>query len=85
VAELIEAAVRSGARELAVGVEPRLSEMTAASGTDRALGVAARSRALLADDGEAADLYAEAIERLGRSRMRVDLARAHLRSGGCTA
>ena len=84
-AELIEAAVRSGARELAVGVEPRLSEMTAASGTDRALGVAARSRALLADDGEVADLYAEAIERLGRSRMRVDLARAHLRSGGCTA
>jgi DNA-binding CsgD family transcriptional regulator len=80
-AELIEAAVRSGARELAVGVEPRLSEMTAASGTDWALGIAARSRALLADDGDAADLHAEAIERLGRSRMRVDLARAHLLHG----
>jgi RNA polymerase sigma factor (sigma-70 family) len=80
-AELIEAAVRSGARELAVGVEQRLSEMTAASGTNWALGVAARSRALLAEDGEAADLYAEAIERLGRSRMRVDLARAHLLHG----
>ena len=80
-AELIEAAVRSGAHELAVEAEPRLTEMTAASGTDWALGVAARSRALLADDDDAAGLYAEAIERLGRSRMRVDLARAHLLHG----
>jgi DNA-binding CsgD family transcriptional regulator len=80
-AELIEAAVRSDARELAASVEPRLSEMTAASGTDWALGVAARSRALLAADNDAGALYAEAIERLGRSRMRVDLARAHLLYG----
>jgi DNA-binding CsgD family transcriptional regulator len=80
-AELIEAAVRCGARDLAVEVEPRLTEMTAASGTDWALGIAARSRALLADDDDAADLYIEAIERLGRSRMRVDLARAHLLHG----
>jgi DNA-binding CsgD family transcriptional regulator len=49
-----------------------------ASGTDWALGVEARSRALLTD-GDAADgLYREAIERLGRTRLRLQLARAHL-------
>ena len=56
----------------------RLEERTRASGTDWALGVEARSRALLSD-GEAAEaLYREAIERLGRSRIAVHLARAHL-------
>jgi DNA-binding CsgD family transcriptional regulator len=56
----------------------RLSQSTRASGTDWALGVEARSRALLTD-GESADpLYLEAIERLGRTRMRAELARAHL-------
>jgi DNA-binding CsgD family transcriptional regulator len=79
--ELIEAAVRAGTPELAAGVRPRLAEMARASGTDWALGIAARSEALLADDQRAEELYVEAVDRLGRSRMAVDLARAHLLYG----
>jgi DNA-binding CsgD family transcriptional regulator len=79
--ELIEAAVRSGKAEVAVDGLGRLSEMTAVSGTDWALGVEARSRALLSDRGTAAGLYLEAIERLGHTRVRVELARAHLLYG----
>jgi DNA-binding CsgD family transcriptional regulator len=76
--ELIEAAARSGQADRAADAVRRLSETTRASGTDWALGIEARSQALLAD-GEAADaLYREAIERLGRTRIRVALARAHL-------
>jgi len=79
--ELIEAAVRAGSPALAADAYRHLAEMTQVSGTDWALGLAARSGALLADDGSAEQLYEEAIERLGRSRMRVDLARAHLLYG----
>ena len=79
--ELIEAAARSGKPELAADALGRLSQTTAASGTDWALGIEARSRALLSD-GEAAELlYREAIERLERTRVRVELARAHLLYG----
>jgi DNA-binding CsgD family transcriptional regulator len=79
--ELIEAATRSGTPELAVDALGQLSQATGASGTDWALGVEARSRALLAG-GEAAEaLYREAIERLERTRVRVELARAHLLYG----
>ena len=79
--EIIEAAVRSGAPERAAGPLRRLQEISRAAGTDWALGVEARSRALLSD-GEAAErLYLEAIERLGRTRVRVALARAHLLYG----
>ena len=80
-AELVEAAARGGMTEAAAGALGQLAEMTAASGTDWALGVAARCRALLSE-GEAAErLYEEAIARLGRTRMRPDLARAHLLYG----
>jgi DNA-binding CsgD family transcriptional regulator len=79
--ELIEAAVRAGTPELAAGVCSRLTEMTKASGTDWALGVAARSEALLAKDIRAEELYVEAVERLERTLMAVDLARAHLLYG----
>ena len=79
--ELIEAATRSGKPELAAEALGQLSESTAASGTDWALGVEARSRALLSD-GEAAEaLYRQAIEALKRTRVRVELARAHLLYG----
>ncbi|HKC28758.1 MAG TPA: LuxR C-terminal-related transcriptional regulator [Jatrophihabitans sp.] len=79
--ELIEAAVRTGARELAAETDQHLMERSRASGTDWALGLAARSHALLADNEGAHDLFAEAIERLSRTRMAVDLARAHLLYG----
>ena len=79
--EIIEAAVRSGDRERAAGPLRRLQEISRAAGTDWALGVEARSRALLSE-GEAAErLYREAIDRLGRTRVRVALARAHLLYG----
>jgi DNA-binding CsgD family transcriptional regulator len=76
--ELVEAAVRSGAPELATDALEQLSETTRASGTDWALGVEARSRALLGDGDAAERLYREAIERLARTRVRLELARAHL-------
>ncbi|MEU5595927.1 AAA family ATPase [Streptomyces sp. NPDC020298] len=79
--ELVEAAARSGSPEPAADALERLSETTQASGTDWALGVEARSRALLSK-GEAAErLYREAIERLDRTRVRVELARAQLLYG----
>ena len=81
VAELIEAAARCGNRPLAQHALEWLAEMAHATGTEWALGTEARSRALLSD-GEAADsLYREAIERLQRTRVRVELARAHLLYG----
>ena len=52
--------------------------MTRASGTDWALGIEARSRALLSEREAAERLYREAIDRLGRTRVRTELARAHL-------
>jgi DNA-binding CsgD family transcriptional regulator len=55
--------------------------MARVSGTDWALGIAARSEALLVEDQRAEELYVEAVDRLGRSRMAVDLARAHLLYG----
>jgi len=55
--------------------------MTRASGTDWAQGVASRSGALLVEGPPAEDLYVEAIDRLGRTRIAVDLARAHLLYG----
>jgi DNA-binding CsgD family transcriptional regulator len=76
--ELIEAAARSGKAELAVDALAQLSETTGASRTDWALGVETRSRALLTDGEAAEPLYREAIERLERTRVRVELARAHL-------
>ena len=81
IVELIEAAVRAGTPDLAAEGYVRLGAMTRVSGTDWALGVAARSQALVVEDERAEDLYTEAIDRLGRSRMAVDLARAHLLYG----
>ncbi|MEV4176282.1 AAA family ATPase [Nonomuraea sp. NPDC049709] len=80
-AELVEAAVYSGDRELAFRALDQLVATTQASGTDWALGVQARSRALLGQGEEADTRYREAIDRLRRTRMRVDLARAHLLYG----
>ncbi len=76
--ELIEAAVRTGERELAVSAARRLSERTLPSGTDWALGTLERSYALLGEGTEAENLYRSAVEHLRRSRAAPQLARAHL-------
>ena len=80
--ELIEAAGRSGKTEVAVEALGRLSQTTAASRTNWALGIEARSRLrLLSEDESAEALYRQAIEALARTRVRVELARAHLLYG----
>ena len=79
--ELIEAATRTGNAERAKDALARLGEQTKASDADWALGIHAQSRALLSE-GEAAERsYCEAIDRLGRTRLRPNLARAHLLYG----
>jgi DNA-binding CsgD family transcriptional regulator len=80
-AELIEAAVRCREPQRAGRALERLAETARASGTEWALGVEARSRALLSDGDAAENLYREAIERLQHTRVRVELARAHLLYG----
>jgi len=79
--ELIEAAVRVGDREQGLGALRRLCAETQAGATDWALGIEARSRALLSSGETAERLYREAIERLGRTLLRPDLARARLLYG----
>ncbi|MEA2429103.1 MAG: hypothetical protein QOF37_2731, partial [Thermoleophilaceae bacterium] len=81
VAELAEAAVRVGERVIAERALVRLALSTRPSGSDWGLGVEARSRALLSDGDAAEHLYQEAIERLRRTRVRVQLARTHLLYG----
>src|SRR4051812_43248231 len=79
--ELIEAAIRSGNAKLAPPALERLAESANASGTDWGLGIVARSRALLSEREAAEDSYTEAIDRLSRTRLRPELARAHLLYG----
>jgi DNA-binding CsgD family transcriptional regulator len=79
--ELVEAAARAGDPEAGAHALAVLTERTGASGTDWALGVQARSRALLSDGQAAGDLYRQAVQRLGRTRMSVHLARALLVHG----
>ncbi|MEV4318184.1 AAA family ATPase [Actinocrispum sp. NPDC049592] len=79
--ELIEAAVRVEDDRIARGAFERLTDSAHAYDTDWAQGTLARCRALLSDEAVAEDLYREAIERLGRTRLRPELARAHLLYG----
>jgi DNA-binding CsgD family transcriptional regulator len=79
--ELVEAAARGGDADVAGDALERLAETTQPCGTDFALGIEARSRALLRDGAAAEDLYHEAIDRLGRTRLRPELGRAHLLYG----
>ena len=76
--ELVEAGVRGGRPDEAIVALDRLSERTRASGTEWALGIEARCRALLSG-GES--LYRESVERLARSRAVVELARSRLLYG----
>jgi DNA-binding CsgD family transcriptional regulator len=79
--ELIESAVRSGQPEVAANAYERLEAKTRAAGTDWSLGMLARSGALLETGSTAETRYRQAIEHLSRSRIRMELARAHLLYG----
>ena len=79
--ELVEAAARGGEVELARDAVDRLAKTTQPCGTDFALGLEARCRALVSDGPAAEELYREAIERLRRTRLRPEVGRAHLLYG----
>ena len=79
--ELVEAATRSGHPDRAAEALELLVRTTSASGTEWALGIEARSRAQVAPSDAAEGFYVEAIERLSLTRMRIELARAHLLYG----
>ena len=79
--ELIEAAARSGVTDIAGDALTRLADFTQAGGTDFGLGIEARCRALLTEGETAENLYREAIDRLGRTKLQPELARAHLLYG----
>jgi DNA-binding CsgD family transcriptional regulator len=79
--DLVEAAVRSGHTELGAEVLRRLQLATAVGGSDWGSGLEARSRALLSDGETAEHAYLEAVERLARTPLRPELARAHLLYG----
>jgi len=80
-AEMVEAAVRTGDTAAAQSAYHLLAETTQGGGGDWALGVQARSHALLVADRQADDLYLESIARLGQVPVRAELARAHLLYG----
>ena len=79
--EIVEAAARSGEGRAARAALARLADRAAASGTGWALGMLARSRALLAPDSDAEALYQEAVSHLSGTPIRTELARAHLLYG----
>jgi DNA-binding CsgD family transcriptional regulator len=79
--ELVEAAARVGDSKLARGALERLAETTQPAGTNFALGIEARSRALVSDGATAEEPYREAIDRLGQTQLRPELARAQLLYG----
>jgi DNA-binding CsgD family transcriptional regulator len=79
--ELLEAATRSDNPELADLALERIVAATSFARTDSAQGILARSRALVSTGASAEGLYGEAIELLGHSLLRPELARAHLLYG----
>jgi DNA-binding CsgD family transcriptional regulator len=79
--ELVESAVRLGEVEIARGALDRLAESAGPCDTDWAQGTLARCRALVSEDTDAEGFFRTAIERLGRTRLRPELARAHLLYG----
>jgi ATP/maltotriose-dependent transcriptional regulator MalT len=79
--ELLEAATRSGDTDTANRALTRIVAGTSVAPTEWALGIRARSRALQTEGEKAEGLYREAVERLGRTRLRPELARAHLLFG----
>lgn len=79
--EVVEAGVRGGDRAAAEMALTRLTERATAAATPWALGLLARSRALMATDSDAEPYYLEAVDRLAETAVRTELARAHLLYG----
>ena len=79
--ELVEAAAHIGDRDLAGDALERLAATTHHCGADFPLGIEARCRALVSGGATADSLYREGIERLGRTPLRPEIARAHLLYG----
>jgi DNA-binding CsgD family transcriptional regulator len=79
--ELIEAASRTGQTRVAADALGRLAEATSIAQTDWGRGIYARSRALLSDGEDAEGWYRQAVDRLSRTALRPELARAHLLYG----
>jgi len=79
--ELVEPATRCGRADLATDALERLAAKAQATRTDWALGIEARARALLGTGAEAEHWFRTAIDHLGRSRVRAELARTHLLYG----
>jgi DNA-binding CsgD family transcriptional regulator len=79
--ELVEPAVRTGRADLATAAVDRLSAKAQATGTDWALGIEARSRALLSEGELAESHFRAAVEHLERTRVGAELGRAHLLYG----
>jgi DNA-binding CsgD family transcriptional regulator len=79
--ELVEAATRTDATSRARGALTRMTEKANATETDWALGIEARSRALVSRGAAAENAFREAVDRLDRTRLRAELARTHLLYG----
>jgi len=79
--EVIESGVRCGELNAARAARERLADRATVAGTPWALGLLARSNALLARDDEPDDLYREALDLLARTEIVIDLARTHLLYG----
>jgi DNA-binding CsgD family transcriptional regulator len=78
---VVEAAMRCEKRSTALDALARLAERATAAGTPWALGLLARSRALVADGTGAEALYEEALEHLGQTSLLTEVARTHLLYG----
>jgi DNA-binding NarL/FixJ family response regulator len=79
--ELIEPAVRTGRTTLATDVLKRLTSKAQATGTHWALGIQARSQALMSEDATSEEAFRDAIKHLSQTRVRAELARTYLLYG----
>ena len=80
-AELVEAAVRSGSFDAAAAAQRRIDERTQVAASNWALGIQAQSRALIADSRHADTCFRQALARFGDSGADLQLARAQLLYG----
>jgi DNA-binding CsgD family transcriptional regulator len=79
--EIVEAALRTGARGEATDAADLISQIAQASGADWARGIHARSQALIAGGDQAESYFREALEKLGRTKIQSELARTRLLYG----